>query len=174
MLNYRVLFSWGLFMIKKDQVVSLSFTLTNDKGEVLDKADKKEPFFYLHGHSQIVPGLENAIVPMVIGETKKITVTPKEGYGEIDDKLYVSVDRSNFPKTGKVEVGMEFMADIGVGGKRAFIVKEIVGTDVHLDGNHPLAGETLTFDICVEAVREATPNELEHGHAHGGDGHHHH
>ena len=160
-------------MIKQGTVVSMTYRLTNAAGEELDRADKIEPFSYLHGAGQIVPGLEKALVGALVGTQKKVVVSPEEGYGEVEEHLRTSAKRNQFPPDAELTVGMRFAADDGNGQPIIFTVTELVGEDVSLDGNHPLAGETLHFDVEVVEVREATAEELQHGHAHGPGGHHH-
>ena len=159
-------------MIKKDAVVSLSYTLTNADGQELDKSSSDKPFAYLHGNKQIVPGLENALEGMVIGDKKKVTVPPAEGYGELTPGLKMDIERSNFPKDINIQVGMQFSADAN-GESQTFTVTGLEGGKVQVDGNHPLAGQTLHFDVEVVEIRDATKEELQHGHVHGPGGHHH-
>lgn len=161
-------------MISKDKVVSMSYILKNAEGEVLDEATQADPFYYMHGRGQIVLGLESAMEGLKVGDKKDVTVPPADGYGEMDENLNISVKRSQFPKDADIEVGMQFLAEMGGGAKHPFVVREIKGDDIFLDGNHPLAGQTLHFSIEVHGIREATQEEIEHGHAHGPDGHHHH
>ncbi len=162
-------------MITKGKVVSLAYTLTNDEGEELDRADKGEPFSYLHGSRQIIQGLESAVEKMNIGDKKKVTVSPEEGYGEHDPKLKFTLDRTNFPKDVELEVGMQFEANLSDEEEdgRVFTIENIKGDKVDVNGNHPLAGMTLHFDVELLSVREATKDELEHNHAHGDNGHDH-
>ncbi len=164
-------------MIKAGSVVDLKYTLKNSQGEVLDEAgveSSPEPFSYLHGAEQIVPGLENALEGLKVGDKKKVTVSPEEGYGIRSEDLQMTVKRTQFPQEMELTPGMTFEADTGNGDGMSFVVVGVEGDQVQLDGNHPLAGETLHFDVEVLKVREATEEEQEHGHAHGGDGHHHH
>ena len=162
-------------MIKKGKVVSLSYQLKNSKGEELDSADKRDPFTYLHGSSQIVPGLENALETLKIGDKKKVTVSPDEGYGEIDPHLKLSLERSLFPTDMPLKPGIQFEASLGEDdGDAVFTIQSVEGDKVMVDGNHPLAGETLHFDVEVLEVREATEEELSHGHVHGPEGEHDH
>lgn len=153
-------------MIKKDKVVALTYVLKNKQDEVLDEATKEDLFYYLHGRGQIVPGLENALDGLKIGDKKDITVTPEQGYGTPAEDLKVVVSRSKFPADTEVEVGMQFLAETTEGVKHPFTIVKLEGDKVHMDGNHPLAGETLYFAVEVFEVRDATKHELEHGHAH--------
>lgn len=160
-------------MIKKDQVVSIKYRLTNAAGEVLDEADSADPFSYLHGHQQVIPGMENGLEGLKKGDTTQLTITPDEGYGPIHEQLKLNLKKEVFPKDFQLEAGAQFQADLGNGQRNLFTVIEVKENEVSVDGNHPLAGETLHFDIEVLDVRPATAEELEHGHSHEGDGHHH-
>ena len=161
-------------MIKEGSVVSLAYRLTSDGGEELDRADQGEPFSYLHGFGQIVPGLEQALAGLLVGSKKQVKVSPEEGYGVIEAELLTTATRNQFPPDADLHVGMRFAADVGGEQPVVFTVTQIVGDQISLDGNHPLAGETLHFDVEVLSIREATAEEKTHGHAHGPDGHHHH
>jgi FKBP-type peptidyl-prolyl cis-trans isomerase SlyD len=159
-------------MIKNGSAVSLAYKLTNDKGEEIDAATKAEPFAYLHGHANIVAGLESALEGLKIGDKKKVVVKPEDGYGEFDEKLKVVVKRDMFEGVDKIEPGMQFGSKTE-DGTIVYTVVEVKKDVVHLDGNHPLAGQTLHFDVEVLEVRAATEEELAHGHIHGPHGHHH-
>jgi FKBP-type peptidyl-prolyl cis-trans isomerase SlyD len=161
-------------MIQKDSVVGITYVLTNNAGVELDQADKNDPFYYLHGASNIVPGLEDELEGLKVGDKRKVAVAPELGYGEINPNLKIKVGRNAFPAGTEIEVGMQFAADVGAGQPMPFTVEKVEGDDIFLDGNHPLAGETLNFDVEVVSVRQATADELSHGHAHGPDGHAHH
>lgn len=160
-------------MIKSGKVVNLSYSLSDAEGQILDRANLDDPFVYLHGASQIVPGLEQALEGMAPGEKKKISVEPSGGYGDRDPELKIIVQRTQFPAGAKIEAGMEFQTSSPDGHSIVFFVEKVEGEKVHLDGNHPLAGKTLHFDIEVLSVRDASKDELEHGHAHGPHGHGH-
>ena len=160
-------------MIVKNKVVSMSYCLRDSQGEELDRADKDKPLEYLHGCGNIVPGLENALDGLKVGDKKDVTVAPEDGYGEILKDLKMELDRKAFPDDQKIAPGMRFMAELSDGKKHPFNVVEIKDDKVHVDGNHPLAGQTLEFSIEIVNIRDATPEELEHGHAHGEGGHHH-
>jgi len=160
-------------MIGAGKVVNLAYTLTNSEGDVLDQSDHADPFMYMHGADQIVPGLEAALVGLKAGDKKKVTVEPAEGYGEINDELKLVVKRSQFPADAEIEEGMQFETQTPDGQGVIFTVEIIEEDQVHIDGNHPLAGETLHFDVEVLSVRDVTEEEKAHGHAHGGDGHKH-
>jgi FKBP-type peptidyl-prolyl cis-trans isomerase SlyD len=159
--------------VKKGKVVTLGFVLTDDQGVELDRADRNEPFLFLHGSNQIVPGLENGLTGLTIGDKKKIVVSPAEAYGEVNPDLVLSVSNQQFPKGTEIEVGMKFVADLDGGEEAVFTIRSIAGEKVVIDANHDLAGMTLTFDIEVLDVRDPTADELAHGHAHGPGEHHH-
>lgn len=159
--------------IQTGKVVQLAYSLKNSDGEVLDQADRAEPFTYLHGASQIVPGLENGLEGLAVGAKKNVVVQPEAGYGEVDEQLIMSVKRSQFPADMEIEEGMMVESRSAEGHVMVFTVASIDDEEVSIDGNHPLAGETLHFDVEVLEVRDATEEEKAHGHAHGPDGHGH-
>lgn len=160
-------------MIKEGKVVDLRYLLKSSEGEVLDQADPEDPFTYLHGSQQIVPGLETALEGLKVGDKKQVVVSPEDGYGVLNPELKMTVNRSQFPKNVELEEGMQFQAQSKDGQVVIFTVESVSDNQVHVDGNHPLAGQTLHFDVEVLAIRDATAEEMEHGHAHGPDGHHH-
>jgi len=155
-------------------VVVLNYTLRADDGEVIDASTADDPMAYLHGADNIVPGLEQALAGKTVGFTGKVVVEPEDGYGEREDLPPEPVPRSAFPAEVKLAPGMQFMAE-GPNDTHAPIwIAGIEGDQVLVDSQHPLAGKTLNFDVEVLAVRQATANELSHGHPHGPDGHGHH
>lgn len=149
--------------IAKDHIVSFDYTLTDDSGTVLD-ASRGAPLAYLHGNRNIIPGLENALEGLAMGDEKKVTVPPAEGYGEFDESLVIKVPAERMGGHA-VQVGMRFHAETNA-GLRVLTVKEVKTDEVVLDGNHELAGKTLHFAVKVVEVRPATPTELAHGHPH--------
>ncbi len=157
-------------MIADGKVVTLHYTLKNDGGEVLDESTKEHPFAYIHGSGQIVPGLESALSGAKTGDKKDVTVTAEEGYGEINPELEFKVERSNFPADKELEEGMQFTAEMKDGRQHPFTIVKLEGDDVHINGNHPLAGETLHFAVEVGPIRDATDEEKSHGHVHGEGG----
>ncbi|MCC7442789.1 MAG: peptidylprolyl isomerase [Bdellovibrionales bacterium] len=159
-------------MIAAGKVASLAYTLKSDEGELLDQADHSEPFMYLHGAHQIVPGLENALLGLKPGDKRTVKVAPAEGYGELNPELKLEVSRSKFPSDAEIEPGMLFQTETAE-GEMVFMVNSVNDQVVVIDGNHPLAGKTLNFDVEVLAVRDATAEEKSHGHAHGPGGHGH-
>ena len=158
--------------IAADSVVLIHYTLKDDKGEVLDSSAGGEPLAYIQGHGNLVPGLEKALEGQRGGSTLKVTVPPAEGYGVRDEALVQRVSKRSLKGSGEIRKGMQFQARTEQ-GMRLFTVTAIIGEMVSLDGNHPLADQTLHFDIEVVEVRPATTQELEHGHVHGAGGHHH-
>lgn len=160
-------------MIQNGKVVTLGYVLKNSKGEELDRADRNDPFVYLHGQGQIVPGLESALMGLDTGAKKQVSLKAADAYGDVNPALRTSVERSMFPADLELQTGAQFRASVG-DVPVVFTIKQIEDNKVHIDGNHPLAGESLDFDVEVLEVREATASELEHGHAHGPHGHHDH
>lgn len=155
-----------------NKVISFHYTLTNAAGQTLDSSAGSEPLTFLEGVGQIIPGLEAHLVAMKIGDRKTVTVPAKDAYGPKDPGNVVDVPLEKLP-TRQVKVGDQFRA--GEGHQAPVVtVTKVTGTHATLDGNHPLAGEDLTFAIEVTGVRDATEDELAHGHAHGPGGHHHH
>ena len=161
--------------ISNGKVVTLTYRLKNDAGEMLDEADASSPFDYIHGGEQVVPGLEAALEGQKAGDKKKVTIEPEMAYGEIQDDLRMEVPRNKFPDNGSdLEAGMQFETGTPNGERMVFTVISVQKDSVNIDGNHPLAGQRLHFDLEVVSVREATKEELSHGHVHGPGGHHHH
>ena len=158
--------------VQNNTVVSIHYTLTNAKGAVVDSSIEHAPLAYIQGLGHIVPGLEQAMEGKKVGDKFKVSIPPEEGYGLRDETLIDRVPKEAFQGVPEVEVGMEFYAD-GPNGPIMITVKGLDGEDVLVDGNHPLAGEVLNFEIEVTEVRAATPEEAEHGHVHGEGGHQH-
>lgn len=160
--------------ISNNKVVSLDYVLTDDQGQVIDRSDEGSTFAYLHGARNIIPGLEKALEGHQSGDSVKVTVPPQEAYGERDDHLTQVLDRSRFEGVDELQVGMQFHAGNADGtGIQVVTITALNGDEVTIDANHPLAGVTLNFDVTVRDVREATAEELEHGHVHGPGGHEH-
>lgn len=148
--------------IADNHVASFHYTLTNDAGDVLDSSREREPLAYLHGAGNIVPGLEKALSGRAQGDTMKVDVEPQEGYGERHDELVQTLPKSAFQGVPEVKAGMQFQAN-GQQGPILVTVAEVDGDNVTVDGNHPLAGQTLHFDVEVTEVREATEEERNNG-----------
>jgi FKBP-type peptidyl-prolyl cis-trans isomerase SlyD len=153
-------------------VVSIHYTLKDDGGEVLDSSVGGEPLAYIQGHGNLVAGLEKALEGKQDGTSVTVVVPPAEGYGIRDESLIQRVPRRSLQGAGDIKKGMQFQARTE-DGMRLFTVTAIIGDMVTLDGNHPLADQNLHFDVQIVGVREATSEELEHGHVHGAGGHHH-
>lgn len=158
--------------IAKDKVASIEYTLTDNEGQVLDSSVGGEPLAYLHGAGNIIPGLEKALEGRQVGDTFTVSIAPAEGYGEKDDSLTQEVPRRMFAGVDEIEVGMQFHAQTD-NGMQVITVAAVRDDIITVDANHPLAGQTLNFDVKVVEVRAATREELEHGHVHGAGGHHH-
>lgn len=158
--------------IAQDQVVSIHYTLRDEAGEIIDRSPPGEPLDYLHGHGNLVPGLERELAGRQTGDRLEVTLSPADGYGEYDAQLVQQVPRRALKGVGNLKIGMRLSASSGH-GTRTVIVTRIAGDMVTLDGNHPLAGKKLYFEIEIAGVRAATEAELSHGHVHGPDGHHH-
>ena len=158
--------------IAADKVVLIHYTLKDDSGAVLDSSAGGEPLAYIQGHGNLVPGLEKALEGKADGITLAVTVAPADGYGIREPDLVQRVPKRSLQGAGEVKKGMQFQArtDDGI---RVFTVTAVAGDMITLDGNHPLADQTLHFDVEVVSVRDATAEELEHGHVHGAGGHHH-
>jgi FKBP-type peptidyl-prolyl cis-trans isomerase SlyD len=159
--------------IGANKVVTLNYKLSDDQGNVIQTTKENEPFIYLSGNKQILPKLEEAIDGMIIGGKKNIELSSSEAYGDYDEKAIQQVKKEAFPDGANLEPGMEYMAHSPEGQPVPFVIKEVKDEDVTIDFNHPLAGKNLNFDVELVDVRDATSEELEHGHVHGADGHHH-
>ena len=157
--------------VENGKVVSFHYTLTNAQGDVLDQS-QEHPMPYLHGAGNIIPGLEKELAGKKVGDKLTVNVPAAEAYGEYHEQLVNDVPREAFQGVDQIEPGMQFQANTPE-GVQVITVKAVNGDLVTVDANHPLAGETLHFAVKIDSVREATESELAHGHAHGGDGHHH-
>ena len=155
----------------KARVISFHYTLKNQAGDVLDSSQGDEPMHYLEGSETLIPGLISVIEGMKDGESRDVTVPPAEAYGDRDPRLEVTIPRDQVPKKDVV-VGDHFQVSLDE-EERVVLVSKVTDTDVTLDGNHPLAGQTLHFALKVTGIRYATEEETSHGHAHGPGGHHH-
>tara|TARA_B100001167_G_C16589470_1_gene220725 strand:- start:45 stop:548 length:504 start_codon:yes stop_codon:yes gene_type:complete len=165
-------------IVEQDSVVSVNYTGTYPQtGEVFDSSEGRDPLTFLVGHKQMILGFEQEMLGATVGETRKFTLTPDEAYGHRDEDATQDVQRSDFPDTVDVEQALEQGIPLGAyneeGQPMQFRIVAIEGDIVKIDFNHPMAGETLNFSVDVVAIREATSEELEHGHVHGPGGHHH-
>ena len=157
--------------VAQNSVVAFHYTVSDDEGVQLDSSAGKSPLTYLHGANNIIKGLESALEGKAEGDSLKVTIPPEDAYGEHMEALVEEVPKEAFGDN-KVEVGMRFEAQTNQ-GPISVVVTEIQDESVTVDGNHPLAGKELTFDVTVENIREATQEEMDHGHVHGEGGHQH-
>ena len=160
--------------VAENMVVSFHYVLKNGEGEVLDQSGGDEPMMYLHGHDNIVPGLERKLTGRAIGDKLEVVVAPGDGYGESDPGAKRTIPRDAFPPDAPIEVGVSFVIQTPDGDMVPMWIVGANDKEVSCDLNHPLAGVTLHFAVELVAMRDATPEELEHGHPHGPGGHHHH
>ena len=158
--------------ITADRVVTIHYTLKDDSGTVLDSSAGADPLAYIQGHGNLISGLEKALEGRTGGDKLAVSIAPADGYGIRNEALIQRVPRRALQGAGEIRKGMQFQARTE-DGMRMFTVTGIVGDMVTLDGNHPLADKTLHFDVEIVDVREASAEELEHGHVHGPGGHHH-
>ncbi len=158
--------------IATQKVVHIHYTLTNNEGDVLDSSRGQEPLAYIHGMGNIIPGLENALDGRSVGDRFDVSIPPEEAYGLYHEDRVQAVPRSAFEGVDDIEPGMKFQAQSSEGDVLVTVV-DVRDGEVLLDGNHPMAGMTLNFEVEVTHVREATREELDHGHVHGEGGHHH-
>lgn len=159
-------------LIEDKKIVAINYTLTTDDGEVLDQSDDGS-FAYLHGADNIIQGLESALTGKTVGDKLNVKVQPAEGYGERNDEMVQVVGREMFESDAELEVGTQFHAEGPDGTPIMITIAAIEGDDITIDGNHPLAGVNLNFDVSIVDVRDASEEEIQHGHVHGPDGHHH-
>ncbi len=159
--------------VQNDCVVEMHYVLSDSEGTVIDKSPEDKPLPYLHGHKNIVPGLEAALTGASVGETKKVTVSPEEGYGKREEQLVLSVPRDQLPQEISPAVGMTLGMETSQGQTVPVRVAEVAADHVKLDANHELAGVTLHFEVKIDSVRPASEEELSHGHVHAPGGHEH-
>jgi len=152
-------------LIGQNSVVSIDYELTNDAGELLDASPKSQPLTYLHGASNIIAGLENELTGKAVGSQFKVTVPPEQGYGTHQPQLVQTVPRDAFPDPDDIQAGMRFTAQSD-NGTLSVVVTGVTDDSVTVDANHPLAGQVLHFSVNVAAVRDATQEEIAHGHVH--------
>lgn len=157
--------------ITQNKVASLSYTLKNDDDDILDRADENQPFLYMHGTGGIIPGLEKALEEKAVGDNFNVSILPEDAYGVRDDKLTEEVPRTMFegiPDENLVP-GAQFHAQTAH-GTQVITIAGVEGDTVSIDANHPLAGETLHFEVAVLDIRDATEEEIAHGHPHAAGG----
>jgi FKBP-type peptidyl-prolyl cis-trans isomerase SlyD len=156
--------------VATDTVVVFDYQLTDDGGQLIDRGSGPGAMVYIHGHDMLVPGLERALEGKEAGDSLQVTVAPKDGYGEEDEQDEVRVARADLPGEMEIEPGAELEGTDEDGESDTFWVVAVEGDEVILTRTHPLAGVTLCFDVTIRRVREATAEELEHGHPHGAGG----
>ncbi len=163
--------------IEKDSAVSMKYTLKDGDGNVIDSSQGSEPLAYLHGHGNLVPGVERALEGQAAGAHVDVVVSPEDGYGERDSNLDGAIPKDAFPEdvVDQLAPGVMFQGPHPVDQTQMahFTVMEVTDSEIRCTANHPLAGVTLHFDIDIVDVREATTEELAHGHIHGPGGHNH-
>jgi FKBP-type peptidyl-prolyl cis-trans isomerase SlyD len=159
-----------LLKVQDGHIVSMDYTLNVD-GEVLDTSAGHEPLEFLQGAGNIIPGLEESLYGMAIGENKKVVVAPEDGYGELDAEAFMDVPKDEFPAEIPLEKGIEIQLTDQEGSPMYARIDSFNDESIKLDFNHPLAGKTLNFDVTIVALRKATEEEMEHGHAHDGHAH---
>ena len=154
--------------ISKNKVAAIHYTLKNNEGEVIDSSEGRDPLYYLHGAGNLISGMEEGLEGRNAGDKFTLKVTPEKGYGEVDPGMVQKVPRSAFGGQ-EVKPGMKFSTNQG----GVVTVTEVEADNITVDANHPLAGVELNFDVEVMEVRNATDEELSHGHVHGPGGHQH-
>jgi FKBP-type peptidyl-prolyl cis-trans isomerase SlyD len=159
-------------VVADGKIVTLHYVLTDEEGEEIDRGGAEDPLLYLHGHGNIVPGLEKALAGKKVGEKVKAVVPPAEGYGEATGQVEAA-PKDMFPKGMPLEVGVEFVAEGPDGSVMPLFIREVRDTEVLITPDHPLSGVTLHFDVEITEIRDASEEEIEQGHPHGPHGHGH-
>jgi FKBP-type peptidyl-prolyl cis-trans isomerase SlyD len=155
------------------RVIGFHYTVQDEDGEELDSSRGDEPMYILEGTGEIVPGLERAVASMRVGERRTVALKAADAYGDHDPELVMRVERAEFPPEAQLEPGDQFSAEDESEHEHTYTVVAIEDDVVVVDGNHPLAGHDLVFDVEIIESRPATKDEIAHGHAHGAHGHHH-
>jgi FKBP-type peptidyl-prolyl cis-trans isomerase SlyD len=155
------------------RVIGFHYTLTDKAGTVLDSSVGDEPLHFLENSQQIIPGLEKVLSLMNVGDKRKIEVKAQDAYGDVNPELVIKVKRTQFPPDAQLQVGDQFQVNEDAHSP-VFTIKSLETEEVTVDGNHPMAGKDLFFDVEIVTVRPATQEEMAHGHAHGAHGHGHH
>lgn len=161
-----------LLKIAEDHAVAIAYTLHNQDGELLDEGTAEDPLWYLHGYDNLLPAFEANLLGRTVGDEVAFVLPPEEGYGVRSDEALQKIERSLLPEGLEPEVDQELFADFGM-GPQPVRISAVTPTEVELDLNHPLAGQTLHFAVKVLQIRQADPEEIAHGHVHS-PGHHHH
>lgn len=156
--------------ITKDSAVFFNYTLTDSDGNTLDQSPAGQPLAYLHGHSNIIPGLEKQLEGKSVGDKLTAIVEPSEAYGEYQEQGVQQIPREHFQGVEDIKVGMQFHSQAEDGQVMQVMVKAVADDVITIDANHPLAGKQLTFDVEIASIRAATEEEISHGHIHGEGG----
>ena len=159
--------------ISEQKVVTMNYEVVDDQGQLIDRSEEDSPLAYIHGTGQLIPGLETALEGRGKGDKVAVEVPPEQGYGERDEEGVQTVARNQFDDSVEIEVGMQFEAQDDDEGHQIVEVTAVDGENITLDTNHPLAGKNLRFDVEILDVRDASAEELSHGHVHGPGGHDH-
>ena len=159
--------------ISEQKVVTMNYEVVDDEGQLIDRSEEGGPLAYIHGNGQLIPGLETALEGRGKGDKIAVDVPPEQGYGERDEEGVQIVARNQFDDSVEIEVGMQFEAQDDDEGHQIVEVTAVDGENITLDTNHPLAGKTLHFEVEILDVRDASAEELSHGHVHGPGGHNH-
>ena len=159
--------------ISEQKVVTMNYEVVDDQGQLVDRSEDDGPLAYIHGSGQLIPGLETALEGRGTGDKVAVDVPPAQGYGERDEEGVQTVSRDQFDDSVEIKVGMQFEAQDDDDGHQVVTVVAVDGEHITLDTNHPLAGKSLHFEVEILDVRDASAEELEHGHVHGPGGHHH-
>lgn len=158
--------------ISKNKVVLIDYILKDNDGNIIDSSDGREPLAYIHGTGSLIPGLESALDGKTVGDKIKTKIQPEDAYGTRDEKLKQVIALDSFDNPDDIKKGVQLQIESEKGIKYAFVT-EVKGNEVSIDLNHPLAGVELNFDVEIKGVRDASQEELSHGHVHGEGGHHH-
>ena len=159
--------------VSEQKVVTMNYEVADDQGQLIDRSEEGGPLAYIHGNGQLIPGLETALEGRGKGDKIAVDVPPEQGYGERDEEGVQTVARNQFDDSVEIEVGMQFEAQDEDEGHQIVTVVAVDGENITLDTNHPLAGKNLCFEVEILDVRDASAEELSHGHVHGPGGHDH-
>jgi FKBP-type peptidyl-prolyl cis-trans isomerase SlyD len=165
-------FKEKILEISKDKVVEINYTLKDNDSNILDSSEGQAPLVYIHGNGNLIPGLESALEGKETGNKIQAKIKPEDAYGVRDDSLVETVSLKQFENADDVKEGIQFQIQTNDGVRLATVTK-VDGDDVSIDMNHPLADVELNFDVEIMSIRDASAEELEHGHVHGEGGHHH-
>ena len=154
--------------VRKGRVISLDFVLKDEQGEMLDRSEQGDPLEYLHGAHDVIPGLEKALEGHKLGDHVRVVIPPADAYGEYEVSLVEEVSRDQFPGIDDIQPGMQFQTQMDDGAPMIINVTAVDDDRIVVDGNHPLAGMTLVFEVDIIGIRQAGEDELAHGHVHSG------